>query len=429
MAAGLHASATAWPQLAGGPAETPQSNGLTCSLPCEVRIAPASSKVFEPAMTGTGSRLVVASTDFDGLHRRFMDRWLNLRVSNDFGASWQDVDLKSAVPDACMTFFDPIAAALPNGHLFVGGVAYRRDPLFSAVPLFGTLVMAMLGEDERSVQEFRIIPTGHSAMESTCTSAREPEASADKPFLVGAPDGSLIASWTPTASADATPRLARSTDEGRSWTMLPELRLTEGVPYSVAIAPSSSGVIAIAFTKNVGGTDYAGTHVAILSGASWRVSEVDAAGGPYPSIQWGRGPSSNRLFLVYPRHADGLETPVIRVSADQGRSWSEPISLDNPESGGVTVPSLAIDRQGRAFSGFYHARPDGSNQYRVSALDGARLLGPLVVNASPIGGQDLSLSLGHYMGIVGLDSGGYVTWIGGTVPATELVGARVEVIP
>jgi hypothetical protein len=218
--------------------------------------------------------------------------------------------------------------------------------------------------------------------------------------------------------------LARSRDNGRTWTFLPSLSLAEGVPYSVAMTMSNGGVLAVAFTKKAG-QDYRGTFVGVLVGNGWRVSEVDPAGGLYPAIHWGRGATANQLFVVYPKVEGETQTPMLRSSRDHGRTWSHAVALDTSQGGGATVPSLAVDGVGWAFSGFYHPTPGGGNEYRVSAWDGARVRGPVTVSDSRIGHQDLALSLGHYMGIAGLDFGASLTWVAGGVPSTSLVGARV----
>jgi hypothetical protein len=224
-------------------------------------------------------------------------------------------------------------------------------------------------------------------------------------------------------------RVAKSNDGGRSWTELPGLPPTATLnPYSVALAASEGGRLYAAFT-HASGSDATfttqGTYFGVLDGSEWKTRLLDSKGTAYPAIALQPATSAERIFVAYPAvENDDWQTPLLTWSDDGGTTWSRPITLDAPEAPGWILPTLAVDGQGRVWSGFFHPLPDGANEYRMAAFT-TLALGPVRVNRASIGPQTLGLELGHYMGLAGTPQGAFAVWVSGTVPATDLQGAAL----
>lgn len=436
--------------------------GLVCDAPCEMTLDDGPLWTFEPdaAADPTDARhLVVVSTDFE----RPSDtesRWLYVHESHDAGASWTRVRLPGAPPGdvshplaTCQSIFDPLAAFLPDGTLLVGGVAKGgADVPVDAPVSVGAYRSPFVARRDGDSWSYAVFVTSAQVArwqsDQACRPPFSPQYPAcatggdcavlpgdsygDKPFLAVAGNGSVYASFAPGI------HLAWSGDGARTWTFMADPIEPDDdsrSAYSLDLAVGPSGRLYATSTNVVpndqGGFDLKGVLVGSLGTDGLVLRDLDPVAAAYPRIEAGPGPKGDRVWLVYPRLSgpgftgDLEQVPVVRFSDDGGLTWSDSLPLDDVEAPGTTVPTLALDGRGLAYSGFYHHLRDGTNQYRVAVTDGLKV-SRLRVDGSAIGEQRLGLQLGHYMGIAGLPDGVFATWVSGQAPDTALRGAAVQ---
>lgn len=421
------------------------TGGAGCAPSCDAIIDGGPRSAFEPAVAGDGaSFLIAADTSFT--KNDTSDRWLYTHVSEDGGRTWAAHRFPADALRDCVKIVDPIVAVLSDGSVLVGGVG--SGPADGEGRANTSLFLARSTDDGRSFgAPVSIAPDpafcGNLSTQAPPLAAlqpvlgllpdgapRAPDARAfvDKPFI--ATDGKRVfLSWYEVTNTSAVTRYAESDDGGASWRDLPPARQADAGAakplYSgaIAVAPNGNLVTAIgAFADNGGRRFLDGTYVGVLEGQRWTWRLLEPHGDAYPMIAGGDG----ALFVVTPRSTeDGVQTPELFRSSDSGRSWVGPVSLDLPQSSGWTVPTLAADGAGRAFSGLYH-HTDGKNasEYRVATFDGGSVAEKRVSVAS-IGPHDLGLTLGHYMGAAGLKEGAYMVWVAGSKPHATLHGTRV----
>lgn len=437
-----------------GDSNEPTNNALSlsCNDPCERPLDDGPMWSFEPdvAVDPTDPmHVVVVSSDFERSDD-LDSRWLYVHESSDGGATWTrerfpaapqgDMDHPLA---GCVVMFDPLATFLLDGTLVVAAVASGPRPLF-ALPSAGLVVATLTsaGADWGITAIVYFMETSQVVDQPCLTTAAPMDypncdignncparvtpfpGLMDKPFLTTSSKGLHLSYAT-----DAT-RLAESPD-GKSWAWLPEPQSdVDPEEYSLDLAVLPDGVLCGTATKSVPSQTPAYQDVAAgcWDGDSLRLRVLDKQGVAYPRIEAGR---DGRLWLAYPRISGSdppgasVQTPVLRFSDDLGMTWSEPLPLDDADQPGWIVPTLAVDGNGIAYSGFYHHLEDGTNEYRIAASDGMQVA-RVRVDASPIGTQGLGLHLGHYMGIAGLPDGAVATWVSGDPGAGDLRAAVVR---
>lgn len=425
--------------LAGCATPAAESPGLLCADPCEGTVYEGELRAFEPTLAVDPSdptRWAVASELWEG-----DVRWVHVLVTEDAGRTWATTRLPGGGGGtdplgACTESFDPIVAFHPDGSLLAGGLL----GVVSEVAAYLDLVVFRSQDSGRSFPEFSVVTSSDgtacrpqdpaeevSIAPAPCIVAGNclPATAArftDKPYLHVAEDGIVHVSYA------SGPRFARSDDGGRTWAPVATITEPPGA-FSADLAMDADGALYTAFTEWVDAPEYVeGAFVARLDGSNWRVVPVVEQSAAYPTIRAGRAVSEGRLFLGVPlaEDLDGEHTPAILWSDDRGGTWSAPVALDEPVAGGVVNPTLAVDGRGIAYSGFFHHLPDGSNEYRVAALDDGTRVGPLTVSRARIGEQAFGLQLGHYMGLAPLPEGAVAVWVSGEAPETALRYAVVR---
>lgn len=410
------------PEDAPGPTE----RALACPDPCEVGIDTGPLRVFEPTVAASpdGRVLLAAAEEWTG-----GARWVHAYVSTDGGGSWA----KSRLPGgpsagsshplaACALTFDPLAAVLEDGTLLAGGVGLTPAPNFAYRALF-----VARSTDQGSSWETVVVPQDAGAPACTAAHGGDPLGNfVDKPFISAGAGSSAIVSW---AQSGDEPAFARTDDGGRTWVRLPPID-DAGAPegkYSAAVALADDGTVYTVYGKPGDGQFLDGAYVSRFADGAWRTTLAAKGANAYPQIAL--DDASGRIYVAFPKGGNGggaKQPPMLTWSDDGGLTWSAPVALDEPTANGWTMPTLAVDDEGVAWSGFFHYLGGDRNEYRVAAFDGDAAHAPVVVSRTPVGHQDLSLSLGHYMGMAALPSGGYAVWVSGQAPLTDLQGAPVR---
>lgn len=108
---------------------------------------------------------------------------------------------------------------------------------------------------------------------------------------------------------------------------------------------------------------------------------------PYLAADHGDGPFRDRLYLVWADGRSGQCHIMLSTSADEGKSWSTPIQVDDQPRHGAnpadqSMPTVAVNKNGVVGIGWYDRREDpASTAWKVrfaASFDGGRSVTPSV---------------------------------------------------
>ncbi len=122
----------------------------------------------------------------------------------------------------------------------------------------------------------------------------------------------------------------------------------------------------------------------LAMGRSWRSNVV-----PYLAVDRGRGPFSDRLYIVYEDARSGRVEIMFAYSSDKGRSWSKPMAVNDdrppvdPAKGpNHFMPVVAVNKDGVVGVAWYDRRESANDwDYTVrfrASLDGGETFLPSV---------------------------------------------------
>ena len=112
------------------------------------------------------------------------------------------------------------------------------------------------------------------------------------------------------------------------------------------------------------------------------------------------------------------------MSTDGGRSWADPLVINDASPSGRPKPAVAISGDGAVYVGWYHAIDAERAEYRLATLPEGRLDHVITASTNAAGESDQ----GDYSGMAGLPRGVLAVWVargqGGTDTHASL--ARLE---
>ena len=266
----------------------------------------------------------------------------------------------------------------------------------------------------------------------------------DKPYIVADnnPDspfaGNLYVGWTEFSLSKSIVLFSRSTDGGITWSLPYEISTHEGFPrddngavegFDAAAGPDgtlytiwaddTSLVMAV---SHDGGLTFQPSHPILdLPASYFKVEGVERSDG-FPQIAI--DPRRQRLYVTWTDYRNGDVDVFCSTSRDLGRSWSEPVRVNNdPLHDGADqfFQWLALDPQdGSANVVFYDRRGDSDNQAALITLarstDGGQTFTNYSWTQAPFYPSDQFI--GDYTGIAALGGRVYGVWTyGETQPA------------
>lgn len=256
---------------------------------------------------------------------------------------------------------DPVALVRPSGHLVELGTEAAAD----GKDLFPWHSQG--GDEYRRGERINEVP-GEVTSRAEAT-----------PQLLSGPGMRLCALWLARSGAQGGLRLRCSRDFGEHWQ--PAVTVPTGGPrppsfFAGAVSPGGAIVVTWFASEQVGLPGSAQLWLATsVDGASFsqpRRIAIDICPCCRPALASGPG----TLHLAYRNvSADNCRDILVRTSADEGATWSEPVfaSQDNwriegcPHSG----PALAVDRDRLVVAWLTEA--EGRNQlFWTESRDGAR---------------------------------------------------------
>lgn len=328
--------------------------------------------------------------------------------SADGGASWSDLgplpyDRAGALYDAG----EPVALFAPDGVAFL--VTRASAPGGGPAGLF-----VHRSDDAGASWELPTLAVADARSGGAC-------ARAERPWLSREPGGALDLAYTEIRggcgpllrATQESIRLARSTDDGRSWSAPTVVRRGEAagaMPRAFA-----DGTIVMPFWS---GSPAAGSaiHIGVSRdhGASWTFTAQPQASDPLPDRPDLRGgdrfpaaaidPVTGIAYVVWPTfdRADGRYVLDVSASWDEGASWSAPV---------VIAPSGEPDAPPAHPAGEDHRMPaiaaEGGVVRVAFVADGGA--GPLYALGADPTGHDLDGAEGEAAFVESVDGG--ATWL------------------
>ena len=213
----------------------------------------------------------------------------------------------------------------------------------------------------------------------------------DKPYIVSDASksrfgGNLYVGWTRWSLTDSKILLARSTDDGRSWSTPVEIDSHPGLPRDDnGAAEGFSGVVApdgtlyavwsqddhiMLNTSRDGGKSFARARAILHTGPTmFAVQTLERANG-FPQIAI--HPKSKRLYVTWSDYRNGDLDVFCATSVDGGRTWSSAARVNNDSihnGADQFFQWLAVDpTDGTANVVFYDRRRDAANRKQIVVL-------------------------------------------------------------
>lgn len=282
---------------------------------------------------------------------------------------------------------------------------------------------------------------------------------ADRQWVATGPAGDgpfppvYIASKTPGSNGRDVLLFSRSLDGGASFDEPTLMPLDSGYLHTVTdLVVRSDGAILLPFLANYGrrpGPEevFRGARWILISrdgGRTWSRPRFVAANLQFGNRSWDRamkglgggdlavdegdGPHHGSLYLTWPAILDGHLQIVAARSTDGGRSWSEPVRVND---GGFdldhSTPSVAVDADGLVAVTWNDRRgdPEGLCYRHFVAFsdDGGRSFGPnrpVSDRRTCPGARSRWLNGGDTQGLAALEDGGFRTvWTVGSAGSAE----------
>ena len=268
----------------------------------------------------------------------------------------------------------------------------------------------------------------------------------DKPYIVsdtskGRHAGNLYVGWTRWTLTDSEILLARSTDDGKTWSRPLEIDNHPGLPrddngaaegFAGAVGPdgilyavwSQDNDILLTTSSDGGKTFSRARPIIHTAPIMFAVQTLERANG-FPQVAI--DPRTQRLYVAWSDYRNGDLDVFCSTSTDGGEKWSDPVRVNNdPVHDGADqfFQWLAIDpADGAANVVFYDRRQDPQNATQVVVLarstDGGHSFQNYAWTSEPFDAN--GVFFGDYTGIAALGGRVYGVWTE-KPPVTEQTG-------
>lgn len=412
--------------LSGCASQLPTSVSVQHQLPVLQCGTPCSHDLGAP---GGGAMVVAAVDPKDARHFLVVDNEpdsvaegacphtgcgsIHVHVTFDGGATWSVSALRGTATSTAVAngesaeSDDGKVAFLPDGKVLIMG---QGSAFAGAGPAFGvsgetsTIFAARSADGGRTFPDVTEVTKGSGSFAfigNTCAPCDylQPE---EESFAV-ASDGSLIAVWNvPHFTATSTSVLvyvARSADDGRTWTAPQQVREAGDRTYCESLALTTRGSWVLAcmplVEPNVGNDPGDWEAEALRSsdaGQTWQVTKFGRAACFPTAVQGG-----DDLVFAYPANdSAGTITPTIRVSSDDGKTWGAPVAIDESWAGDPAGSNIAATGGATAVITYVTPAPGNVSEVRAIRVANGHAEQPLTIETMSVlkhGVDD------YYMGI------------------------------
>lgn len=304
--------------------------------------------------------------------------------SRDAGHTWQAAD--DVAPPNYKVSGDVSTAYDNQGHAFVCYMAFDK---------LGTFNYWAHGASRSGLFVRRSLDGGKTWEKNHVPVIEHPSEAAipfeDKPYIVsdttkGRYAGNLYVGWTRWTMTDSEIMLARSTDDGQTWSTPIEIDRHPGLPrddngaaegFAGVVAPdgtlyavwSQDNDIFLTFSRD-GGKSFSRAR-AILHTAPimFAIDTLDRANG-FPQISI--DPRSKRLYVTWTDYRNGDLDVFCSSSSDGGKKWNAPVRVNNDSlrnGADQFFQWLAVDpTDGSVNLLFYDRREDPQNRKQIVVL-------------------------------------------------------------
>ncbi|HET9180374.1 MAG TPA: sialidase family protein [Terriglobia bacterium] len=261
----------------------------------------------------------------------------------------------------------------------------------------------------------------------------------DKPYIVadntkGPYAGNLYVGWTRFTLTQSEVLLARSEDDGATWSKPVRISTEAGLPrddngdvegFSGVVGPDGAlyvvwadGTHVVFTTSSDGGRTFAPSRgVVPIAPPYFKITDVDRTDGfPVISIDPQGGNGAGLLYLTWSDYRNGDVDVFCSTSADRGQTWMPPVRVNaDPIHNGADqfFPWLAVDPvTGAANLIFYDRQDDPENSKAVVLLARSTDHGRSFINYLWMG-QPFDPNndfIGDYTGIAALGGRVYGVW-------------------
>lgn len=218
----------------------------------------------------------------------------------------------------------------------------------------------------------------------------------DKPYFLSDTSsksryaGNLYVGWTRWTLADSQMLFSRSTDDGLTWSTPIEIARDRGLPrddngalegFDGAVGPdgtvygiwSERDKIELVESHDGGKTFSRARDILSTGPIMYTIDGMDRANGfPQIAIDPRGGPKGGPLYISWSDYRNGEIDIFLSISADHGRTWSEPIKVNSdPVHSGADhfFQWLAVDPvTGGVNLVFYDRREDPANKVQIVVL-------------------------------------------------------------
>jgi hypothetical protein len=266
----------------------------------------------------------------------------------------------------------------------------------------------------------------------------------DKPYIVadnskGKYSGNLYVGWTRWEIEDSKIMLARSTDDGKSWSQPLEIDAHPGLPrddngaaegFSGTVGPDgtlyaiwSQGDDIMFTSSRDGGKTFSHARTIIHTAPiMFDIETLERANG-FPEIAI--DPKSKHLYITWSDYRNGDLDIFLAASDDGGKRWSEPVRVNNdPVHDGVEqfFQWLAVDpTDGSVDVLFYDRRIDPENRKQIVVLarstDGGHSFNNYAWTDNPFEASDVFF--GDYTALAAYGGRVYGVWTEKPVPSAQ----------
>jgi|SRR5580704_154297 hypothetical protein len=257
----------------------------------------------------------------------------------------------------------------------------------------------------------------------------------DKPYIVSDTtksrySGNLYVGWTRWTLTDSEIMLARSTDDGKTWSNPLEIDSRPGLPrddnggaegFAGVVGPdgtlyavwSEDNDILLTTSRDGGKTFSRARTIIHTAPIMFAVDTLERANG-FPQIAI--DPRSHRLYVTWSDYRNGDLDVFCSTSDDGGKKWTAPIRVNNdPVHNGADqfFQWLAVDpTDGAANVLFYDRRGDPQNRMQIVVLarsrDGGRSFQNYAWTTEPF--EASGVFFGDYTGIAASGGRVYGVW-------------------
>ncbi|HTV13827.1 MAG TPA: sialidase family protein [Acidobacteriaceae bacterium] len=261
----------------------------------------------------------------------------------------------------------------------------------------------------------------------------------DKPYFLSDTSksryaGNLYVGWTRWTLQDSQMLFSRSTDDGLTWSAPIEIARDRGLPrddngalegFDGAVGPDGTvyGIWSerdkIDFVESHdGGRTFSRAKDILSTGPiMYAIDGMDRANGfPQIAIDPRGGAKGGPLYVTWSDYRNGEIDIFLSISADHGRTWSEPVKVNNdPVHNGADhfFQWLAVDPvTGAVNVVFYDRREDPENRVQIVALarstDGGRTFSNYAWTTTPI--DPSGVFMGDYNALAAWNGRVYGAW-------------------